>query len=396
MSMNITQLKNLITAGLHGTTLNQIKNINGVIQAVSSQFILDHDWRETKTTAEIGNVFVNNLNYPCPPDLKGNRVIDIYPQVNRNYNSFNAENTRAFDRDSGLLNGKERMTIKDNNGVKTLRVQYVNGNRNPITVDNLSSIENFTTSGSMTSLSVDSTTVVPNFGSTTLKLDLDSGTGSIAQTLTNINGNPPLSNDYTRGAFFMWVYVEDPSKFTSSTIHIGTNNTNYVSITTSKTSSNTNIITGWNLLQYNFSASTITGTLTNAFTINYIKLDFAVTDTTSLNAYNLVFSVGDILMIEYYSSYMFRDAATGVWQETITNDSNLINLDLDAINCFVLLCQMYIARNQAGADSMFDYQFCQNLYQTSLEKYQRKYPSEIMTIYDNYYDTTLTWNRWSF
>src|SRR5690606_14052400 len=60
-------------------------------------------------------------DYPCPVDLKGNKVIDLRPQVNRSpLDQATQTYNEAFDvSKQGLLN---QFTINFNTGVKTLRI----------------------------------------------------------------------------------------------------------------------------------------------------------------------------------------------------------------------------------------------------------------------------------
>ncbi len=69
---------------IHGTTSNQIQNFNGVINRSARQLLLDMDPQETKRQVEfVAPIFDTVYDYPIAADVKGNKLIDIYPQVNR-------------------------------------------------------------------------------------------------------------------------------------------------------------------------------------------------------------------------------------------------------------------------------------------------------------------------
>ena len=63
--------------------------------------------------------------------------------------------------------------------------------------------------------------------------------------------------------------------------------------------------------------------------------------------------LGTILEYEYYSKYLFRDAVTGAFQETVTDDSNLINLDTESYNLLFNLTTFLAVQQQQGLDAMF-------------------------------------------
>ncbi len=84
MSYSVLDLKNDITAILHGTTSNQIQNFDGAIGRAAREVLLDVDPQETIRQVEfVAPIFNTVFDYPIAADLKGNKIIDIYPQVQR-------------------------------------------------------------------------------------------------------------------------------------------------------------------------------------------------------------------------------------------------------------------------------------------------------------------------
>ena len=68
---------------LHGTTLNQIQDIYGVFYRAARQVLADIDPQETICIETTNPIFSGVWDYPVPVDLKGNKIIDIAPQINR-------------------------------------------------------------------------------------------------------------------------------------------------------------------------------------------------------------------------------------------------------------------------------------------------------------------------
>src|SRR6267154_6147214 len=84
MANDITQLKQDLEGMMHGTTLNQITAIDALINRAARQILMDVDPQETKRIVPLANsIYTNIYDYSVPPDLKGTKVIDIRPQVNR-------------------------------------------------------------------------------------------------------------------------------------------------------------------------------------------------------------------------------------------------------------------------------------------------------------------------
>ena len=95
--------------------------------------------------------------------------------------------------------------------------------------------------------------------------------------------------------------------------------------------------------------------------------------------------MGRIMEIEYYSKFMFRDQITGAFQETVTDDSNLINLDVDTYNLLTYQVALLAVQQQSGSESTFDTDYFRNLYKDCLSRYKRLYKSEIIKPQEAYY-----------
>ena len=95
---------------------------------------------------------------------------------------------------------------------------------------------------------------------------------------------------------------------------------------------------------------------------------------------------GTILSYEYYSKYLFRDAITGAFQETVTDNSNFINLDTESFNLMVYLVAYFAVQQQQGLDAMFyDGNFFLQQYQQGLARYKSMYKSELQKPQSSYY-----------
>ncbi len=102
---------------------------------------------------------------------------------------------------------------------------------------------------------------------------------------------------------------------------------------------------------------------------------------------NSIYSrLGVISEIEYYSKYLYQDAITGAFQETITDNSNIINLDTETRNLLYLLTCNYAVQQIQGLDALFfDDQFFQQKYNLALAEYKAQYKSEWQKPKSTYY-----------
>jgi len=80
----------------------------------------------------------------------------------------------------------------------------------------------------------------------------------------------------------------------------------------------------------------------NITKIAYVYIGVTVTSNQiGIKVDNIVSNMGVYRTVEYYSNYLFRDASTGAFQETVTDTSNLINLDTESYNLYFNLLAYY-------------------------------------------------------
>lgn len=388
MSYDVTSLKSDISSILHGTTTNQVTNFDGLIYRAARQVLLDVDPQETKRITQLPTVFTDVFDYACPTDLKGNKVIDIFPQVNRQQTDIV---TQAYNQqfDIGKQNTSflNNFTILFNTGVKTIRINEPGISPAPIQVNECDSITNNGTwivADSASNLSVDYLNSINGTGA--LKFDLASS-GSVG-LLENSTMNPvDLSNDVLQGTFFLYVYLPTGSAFSSFGLIIGSDTNNIYSMSTTVTQENTAFQNGWNLLSFPWAnASTLNSPDPSALSYIQVGFDYDGTAQTGVRLDQITESLGQIMNIEYYSKYMFRNSSTGAFQETITADSNLINLDMESYNLLTYKTAEYAVQQQQGLDATFyDGQYFSNLYKETLFRYQQLYKSEVQKPSATYY-----------
>jgi hypothetical protein len=383
---NIQQLKNDLTGAIHNTTLNQIVNLNGVINRASRQLLLDCDPQETKRTLEFINpVFNSVFDYPIAPDVKGNAIIDIRPQVRRiPRDIWSQQYNQAFDvAKQNIYASANGFTMNFNSGIKTLRINspFLNP---PVIINNAESTNDngtWTVGGTAINLSTNNVNYVQGNGS--LQFDITSGIGWIENsTMQSVNLAAVLNQAY----LFLNAYVPTATALSSVELRWGTDSSDYYVLSANQTQQATAFQNGWNFLQYIWNNAIVVGT-PNPAEINYVRVSLTVTADMTACLINGIDSIlGTILEYEYYSKYLFRDAITGAFQETVTDDSNLINLDTETYNLLFNLTAFLAIQQQQGLDaSFYDGNFFGSAYQDTLAKYKARYKSELQKPQSVYY-----------
>lgn len=395
MSYNITDLKNDLEGVLHGTSTNQIQNLDGVINRAARQLLLDLDPQETKRTVEFVNPIFNSVyDYPIAADVKGNKLIDIFPQVQRApWDIWTQAYNQAFDiAKQNALSLNNMFTMNFNSSIKTLRLNspFLNP---PVIIDYIESVSDngtWSTGGTASDLAVNNTNYAQGSGS--LQMNITAGTGYIENsTLQSVN----LADVENQSSLFTWVYIPTGTNLTSVTLRFGSSSSDYWYRTVTQNQQGTTFVNGWNLCQFNWSESSVAGT-PDASNIVYARVSLAMIGTNTGVLINGLDSIlGTILSYSYYSKYMFRDASTGAYQETVTDDSNLINLDTESYNLLFNLVAFFASQQQQGGDALaYDGAFFKNAYDAGIIRYKSMYKSEVQKPQSNYYSMPRTGYNW--
>lgn len=387
MSYSVLNLKQDLTGVIHGTTLNQIVNLNGIIYRAARQLLLDVDPQETKRIMQFTTpVFEQVWTYAMAPDVKGNKIFDIRPIANRTLNQiFNQDYSQQFDL-SKLNSLENQFNIDFNSSVKTLNIN-AQLSVAPIVVNQATSP---TTNGTWTVGGGASaiTTNDQNFiaGGSSIQFNLLAGQSSGYIETSNMD-SIDLTNHLNLATEFLWTQLQTGSSITAVNYRWGSSSTNYYSKTVTVNQANTAFINGWNQLAFDWNGATIVGSpdVTN---ITYLRITYTYNSTlqTGILVNNIVSQLGQIMQYGYYSKYLFRDAITGAYQETVTDDSNLINLDTESYNILFNQVGYLVAQQLQGLDALFyDATFFQQAYMTGVQRYQAMYKSELQKPRQPYY-----------
>lgn len=389
MSYSVTTAKAELAAVLHGTTLNKIQALDQMFDRAARQLVADIDPQETKRILLSSTPIYNQIyDYSVPVDLKGNKIIDIYPQYLRTRGSVLSQTTnQSFDVAKNAYPLQGDFTIVFNTGLKFIRINDPN---TPVGVliDPADTTYQWTVGGTASDLVVNNVNFVSGSGS--LQCDMAAGANpSTGYYELDLNTAIDLSDQVDQSSLFYFLYFPTGSQIVSTEIRWGSDSSNYYSRTLTTTQEGTAIATAWNLFRADWLGATVTGS-PDASNITYVRVSVNYTGQaqTGILLDNIVSTMGLYRNIEYYSKYLFRDASTGAFQETVTDDSNLINLDTDSYNLYLFLVAYYAMQQVQGADAIQDASFFWNEYQRSKLKYTSQYKSEIQKPQDVYYRMT--------
>ncbi len=392
----ISDVKSDLQRKLHGTSLAKLSDVNSLLWEAGKEIIARIDPQEMIQIENIENAIYDSVfDYTAPTDLKGNKVIDIRPQVNRVLNdNFTQASKNQFD----LLKKNNTFTIKYDKGVKTLRLSK--SLTTPTTVNEMNDITDngtWAVSSSASGLVRDNINFIS--GGSSLKFDLASAGGSTTgiiqnSTMTQVD----LSELENEGALFHWIFFTSASPITNVKLDWGNDSSNFFSRTVTTPHNGTAFIDGWQLLRFDWKDATETGTV-DTTKIDFIRITITY-DGTATGAAQVVRTdsvtaqLGRIWEIVYYSKFPFRNSA-GTFIERPTDDSDEVNLDDDSYNIFLYEAARIAAVEIQGSDSSIDVrEYEKALYgdpskedRVGLYKmYARSYPSEIKKKRTTYYN----------
>lgn len=385
MSYSVTQANVDLAAVLHGTQLNKIQSLSALHNRTARQLLSDIDPIETVRKVLTTTPLWNQVwDYACPSDLKGDRVIDISPQFIRIPGDlFNQTYNQAFDINKNLPEVASDFTIQWNNQVKTIRINDTSLPQG-VVLDTCEATDGWTANATASNLTLDNQNFASGSGS--LSFDVTTGTGSISKTLA---ATLDMSNQLNQASLFYYLYLPTGSALTSTAIRWGSDASNYYTRTLTTTSEGNAFATGWNLIRADWLGATVVGSPT-VTAIDYVDILVTVTSNqTAIKVDNIVSNMGLYRTIEYYSKYMFRNAITGAFQETVLDNSDLINLDTESYNLYFNLLAFLATQQVQGVSALFfDDNFFGQQYQAGKLRYTSMIKSQVQKPRLQYYQAT--------
>lgn len=377
----ISNAKDDLTGMIHGGTLSKITSLNNLFQRAMRKVLSKIDPDGSIRKQQITGAVHNDINnYSAPDDLKGNKIVDIAPQVNReeHENPYQV-GMRRFDIDKNNLS----FTVEHDDNEKSLRLSIDTGFINNTLHNMNSTTENGTWSvgGDATNLEADTQYYIN--GNASLKFDLDgSGTSGYIEIsdMTAID----LEDEEDTGKVFIRLYIPNPDIVSNVNLRWGSSSTAYWDNDTTSPIDANSFKEGWNILAFDWNGASETGS-PDSSAVDYLRVTITYDGTadTDFRVDKIVCSNGEIYDIKYYSEYGF--SSSGTWKATTSSDSDVVELDSDAYQIWLMECLKYMAQQSQGGDSGFDVEFSMMELEDAYKEYKLKHPSKAIRQKNTYY-----------
>lgn len=374
----VADVKSDLQGMMHGTTIDKVTNFYNLLYRAGRDLLLDCDPIETTRIEQLsGSIYDEVTKYTLPSDLKGDKIIDIRPQVNRgDDDNFDARYLERFSHKK-LDN---TYAIEWDSGTKYLRLKKDAGETTTIeSVEGITDNGTWAVSDDGTNLTKDTETYLSGGASLNFDVDGSSTTASISNsTFTAVD----LSDHEDISRIFVNLYLPDSSAITSVAIYWGSSSSAYWSATAT-TAHFGAFQTGWNLVSVAWNGASETGS-PDSSAIDYFKVTITYDGTadTDFRLDKITSRTGEIWDIVYYSKYIFQNSS-GTWIEEPTATTDIVNLDTESYNLF-----LYKAAEMASHQTKTkteDMGYFKNEYQMKLKRYKSQNKTQAIKPKSVYY-----------
>ena len=370
-----TNLKDQIVDPISFANIGTALTILNIINRAARMVYQEVDLRSAKRKATLSpKLFDDQFDYTCPTDLKGEAVIDLIPQANRSLNSrFNLVTPEYFDRKKSTM--KSLVAFSDDDLVRKVRVSADIDD----TVATVASFNSLTGDGGTWALFGDGENVATNTenyleGSGSIGFDI-SGAGGTTAGIQNTSVTTFDVTDYKdNGSAFIWVYINSTTNLTNFILRLGSDSSNYYSMTVTATNEGAAFQTGWNLLRFDLSGKSTTGTPDDDG-CDYVAFYMTKAGAKVDDGYrvdNLTLHTGEYHDILYYSKYPWQTSA-GAFIENSTTATDKINADTDELDLIVMKGKVEVFRELYDWEQM---KAAQAEYEKMKRTYQLQNPSQ--------------------
>ena len=380
-----SDLETRMNAGIHGRIGVLISKENTMNAAVR-KVIGDFDLRSARRKATLSpKLFQGIYDFAAPSDLKAYSIIDIPPQAKRNSDEFFLITSEEFDRKKSGLDGF--IAIDDFNATRVLKIALRVDDKEKVisTLDTLNAGGGtWVLFGDAENLRKDNDNFIKESGS--IRYDISSAGGTTAGIQNTGLNSFDLDDDYLggNGAVFVWKYLTSATDVTNFILRIGSSDSAYHQKTITAQHDGTAFVNGWNLLRFDLTSLTDTGT-PNDDAITFVAIYMTkATGKVSETDYRfdwLVLKRGVIHEIRYYSKFGWQSAAAA-YKENSTLDSDLLVADTDEFELFVLKATEMAAKEAKDFEVATD---AKEEYKERLAEYKLRNPSEAKIMTNEYY-----------
>lgn len=381
--------KSRVNAGIKGK-IGMLVNDRETLNEAARSVVSDIDLRSTKRKSTLSpSLFSDIFQYAAPTDLKGLAIIDIDPQTDRRHSDYTLVPFESFMR----RQDPRTIALQDNDMIRKILINASIYGNESITISSFDSLSagggSWIAFGDATNIDADTHNFIKENGS--LSWDI-SAVGGTTAGLQNTTLNDFDVSDYLggNGAVFVWVYITSTTNLTNFIIRVGSSSTDYYSKTITAASDGTAFRNGWNLLRFDLSSLSTTGTPENDscdFVAIYMTKTAGKINETGYRFDSLMIRKGEIHEVVYYSKYAWQNSS-GTYLENSTDDNDYLNADTDE---FELMIAKGIELGGLEVDEIDASDRAAKRYKEKKAEYVLKNPSDAKLIIDNYADFISTY-----
>ena len=384
MSFNYTraQLKSAINAGIQnrqGMIVDFDETINKTVRLCMKNLDFATAIRKVLLAPSLYNGI---YDYPCPSDLSQQKIIDIPAQAGRQDGEFFLISSTEFD----IQHPRSTVALGDDNGTRTLKINSSVDSKS-IVISELDSATSgggtWSAFGGVTNIVADTDNYIKGAGS--LKFDIDN-TSSTTAGIVNTSITSLDITDYFGGtsSIFVWAYITSTTYLTNYILRFGSDSSNYYSKTVTTQHDGTTFDNGWNLLRFDISSLTTTGTPNKAaikYAAIYMTKTTAKLSESSYRFDYLVLKRGVIHNVEYYSGCGWQ-GTDGTYKENSTDDLDVLVAGADE---YEIICAKGI---ETAAREVREYDIAKEhggIYDAEVKTYKNQNPSKAKIMTSEYY-----------
>lgn len=344
MLHQVAELKAGVQGLLQNINLDKVVNLNGALERAARTVVQQADVPEASGMQPI--TLYDGVYYYEAPDILFGGAINLIRRQGEASNPLDYNYkvpVDTFTRTKQFLPNGYMLDLEYKNGTAMLGISSPIPKPRLI-IDPMNDTDGWTAAGSASSLVEDATVYYQQPASLRMTL-----TGSSTGTLTKTLQSPLDLTEYEGvGVVFLAIYTPSAADFTSSTVRLGSDDSNYFE-TTAETTGFLGAWTAndWTLIAMDLSSATETGTV-DIENVDYVQVRLAHTATiVNFRVGYLWTSLPMPNEILFQSSAIFRTPA-GLQTQTISSDGDTIILNDAAYTLLEYEAALNVAMQQGG------------------------------------------------
>ena len=377
-----------LKAAVNGRIHNKIGLLADARQTINNgvRDTLALDLRSSKRKASTApNLFNDVYQYACPNDLKSQKIISLQPQTMEREFHQDWELTAEDEFDRRKQTDSNLLSFSDRDLTRKLLVSYNPDDDGFIVspLDALTGDGTWVLFGDGTNVTLDSYQYIK--GSASIKFDISAAGGTTAGIQATNIPTFDLTNFKSAGSVFVWAWITSATNLTNYILRLGSDTSNYYSMTATTTNEGLAFSAGWNLLRFDFSGKSTTGTPDDDacdYAAIYMTKTAGKVSETDYRFDHLMVKQGQIFNLIYYSKYLWQNSS-GAYKEDATADDDVLNVDTEEYNLAIEKCTEWAAREVRETE---DATIAAQNFRTKSREYRKTYKSERIPQQDTYYN----------